>query len=98
MTSAYTELTKEASERGGPAAFREFYRSQGRAEAAALGKPYAPKALGEVAGLAVMILAYHAIPAVAGDVAPRAVKAVRARFARPRTTARPGGPQDTDES
>ncbi|MFE1841623.1 hypothetical protein [Streptomyces sviceus] len=35
MTSAYTELTKEAAKRGGPAAFRLFYRGQGFALGAA---------------------------------------------------------------
>ena len=29
MTSVYTELTKEAAKRGGPAALRTFYRGQG---------------------------------------------------------------------
>lgn len=29
MTSVYTELTKEAAKRGGPAALRAFYRWQG---------------------------------------------------------------------
>ncbi|WP_078894051.1 hypothetical protein [Streptomyces sp. NRRL S-1022] len=29
MTSVYTELTKEAAKRGGPAALRAFYRRQG---------------------------------------------------------------------
>lgn len=29
MTSVYTELTKEAGKRGGPAALRAFYRVQG---------------------------------------------------------------------
>ncbi|WP_435613677.1 hypothetical protein [Streptomyces sp. bgisy159] len=38
MTSAYTELTKEAGRRGGPAALRAFYRLQGVAQGVARGR------------------------------------------------------------
>jgi hypothetical protein len=37
VTSVYTELTKEAAKRGGPAAFRAFYRRQGVLIGAAVG-------------------------------------------------------------
>ncbi|OOV17224.1 hypothetical protein SM007_37845 [Streptomyces avermitilis] len=42
VTSVYTELTKEAGKRGGPAALRAFYRMQGaligRAQGIAMGR------------------------------------------------------------
>ncbi|MFF5675099.1 hypothetical protein ACFY8S_34195 [Streptomyces hygroscopicus] len=38
MTSVYTELTKEAGRRGGPAALRAFYRLQGVAQGVARGR------------------------------------------------------------
>lgn len=38
MTSVYTELTKEAGARGGPAALRAFYRLQGVAQGVARGR------------------------------------------------------------
>ncbi|MFD9586639.1 hypothetical protein ACFWBM_18350 [Streptomyces sp. NPDC059980] len=37
MTSVYTELTKEAAKRGGPAALRAFYRNLGRGQGAIVG-------------------------------------------------------------
>ncbi|MFD8676785.1 hypothetical protein ACFV1A_27360 [Streptomyces seoulensis] len=37
MTSVYTELTKEAAKRGGPAALRAFYRNLGRGQGAVVG-------------------------------------------------------------
>jgi hypothetical protein len=38
MTSVYTELTKEAGRRGGPAALRAFYRLQGVAQGVTRGR------------------------------------------------------------